>query len=77
MKRLVREQVVETMHGYHNGSPLKEVLNQYVARDSDKQLALALSQYTQNNQVQRMTLSPRLSSASRTIYAYPWRYVNC
>ena len=75
---------METRHGYQSESDLDELLMQYITRDSDKALALALEQYTrgQHQQTYQMITeailedpeNPRLPLALCKLFKHEHRY---
>jgi len=52
LKLFRNEQVVETLHGYQSEQDLLQILEQYVARDSDLTLAGAIRLYTDGKKTQ-------------------------
>lgn len=52
LKLFRNKQVVETMHGYQSEQDLLQVLEQYVARDSDLTLAGAIRLYTEGKKTE-------------------------
>ena len=84
IKLFQNSEVMETCHGYQSEADLDELLMQYITRDSDKALALALEKYTrgQHQQTYQMITeailedpeNPRLPLALCKLFKHEHRY---
>ncbi|MGD2054797.1 MAG: tetratricopeptide repeat protein [Gammaproteobacteria bacterium] len=85
LKLYRHEQVVETMHGFQSEEDLLQVLEQYVARDSDLTLAGAIRLYTEGkkteayetiaNAIVEDPLNPRLPLTFCKLLKHEERYI--
>ncbi len=84
LKLFRHEVVAETLHGFQSADELSTLLEKYVARDSDQELALAIQNYSQGNRAKAFDsiidaivndpANPRLPAALCKLLKYEKRY---